>query len=1113
MFDLNEQQQQALDQVLSIAEKISSGTMVIDYIRVLLPDVDKQRQRYINEFKDDRDYSLYADGRAYDYEQLFELAKRFFKAPTTANRYAMFKLLSDFGNELMAAVDANELRVEDFEELNSNNNNNNSDSDSDSDSDDADADDDQLEWIAGNITDQEYFAKRDLTVNDKFYFHIAMFGKWQQLSNNCTITFDEYDKLTPADLVYSNSTSSSAVQAARSRYRKMMTAAGGGPGMIGIHEHYDASQGYFHVMFDVDEVHTEQDYLGVIEYFKPWCEHIGHASVAHYTNNEQLAQKYNIPYIADAKKFYSAHIVFYETCIPLYLLCELFAMDPSDNNKFLNDGLKYQDTAIWKEVMNCSGRLMRTAISNKLERRGQGTWTIKHTAVEHVVDLMDHSKQLPLSTNLITVKGTERVLRRADILMCGVKFNIVPTRLNASVTLHGVRSNISKDFIKNNVERTDVENIDGLVTITYEQLAELLDTVEEQDTHNRTYNMLLEIAPIICHNKHVFQDLDEINKVLENWYNKIGQAHIHDHDYPEEFVTKCFTDDDDDAPTNSWLYALGSRSTLGQTHWLKRFAYDKITINDITVGQDYTTTFDRVTMSQYEFKYNINKKNKTATLELTGFKRLLNDLKQCVGVHLGVVYLLTSDKGFVPASLDAIQHLYPHKPFGNVCPITIASIIHTYTSMLTYSEIVFCTVEEAKQITVEKRKTNPVYRCLNLFHGYNATMISTDLPKYAEGKALVKMLVSLLTDDYYPDYETRKEAMKDDTNKLSAEHREYKQLLGDLCYIFSHVDKLNKVHNFRSMEGVGKGTLIKLLSAFAGHYISANVTSIDSIIGNRNAHIIDGKLLVDTNELRGLNSRSNNDAMNTFKAYVDGDPVPCEDKWVVGYSAVNRCSFFTASNESFTNKTTSDARRMQFHLCSPVLKVVMVTADPTVDKQEYEHQIAMQKQQQAVWNAINAQIKDRDVVNGAYTFIMNYLTKNEARAANYERSNIIYNDFLRNNTMRSYTEQERYINNNPDVYNRLVEGFKTKNELKQYVIGTMLNRESVDIKTKLTKGCKMNEDSRLVAGWLQELYKLCPRTSVRDGKKVLHMYKLHTIYVRTLDPSATDIQTGSIASE
>ena len=1107
MCDLTEQQQQALDTVLSIAEKIKSGCEVIDFIGVLVADVERQRKRYVNEFDNSKDYSIYNSGSAYSYQQLFDLAKRFYKAPTTANRYAMFKLLSDFDNELAAAVDADELHPEDFNDLNKQDAEEEDEDDADV---DVEAENDTIDWITGNLTEQEYFAKRDLVPNDKFYFHIAMYGKWQTLTNNCTITFEEYDTLTPADLVYSNSTMSSAVQSARNRYRKMMTAAGGGPGMIGMHEHFHASQGYFHAMFDVDDVKTEQDYQGVIEYFKPWCEHIGRASVAHYTNNEQLSKKYNIPLIPDAKKFYSAHIVFYETCLPFYLLCELFAMDPDDNNKFLNDGLKYQDTSIWKEVMNFSGRLMRVAISQKLERSKQGSWIVKHTAVDHVVDLMNHKQQLPLSTNLITVKGTERVLRRVDLINCGVKFNIMPTRLNASVTLHGVRSNPGKDFFKDHIERADIENIDGLVTITYEQLAEILDTIEEQDTHNRTYNMLLEIAPIICHNKHVFQDLDSINKVLENWYNKIGQAHRHDHDYPQEFVDKCFTDDDDELPTNCWLYALGSRSNLGQTHWLKKFAYDKITIKDITVGQDYTTTFDKVTMSQYEFKYNINKNNKTAVLELTGFKRLLNDLKQCVGVHHGVVYLLTSDKGFVPASLDAIKHLYPHKPFGNVCPITIASIINTYTSMLTYSEIVFCTVEEAKQITVEKRKMNPVYRCLNLFHGYDATLISTEAKGYAEGKALVKRLVSLLTGDYYPDYDTRKIAMQDKSNKLSAEHREYKQLLGDLCYIFSHVDKLNKVHNFRSMEGVGKGTLIKLLSAFAGHYISANVTSIDNIIGNRNAHIIDGKLLVDTNELRGLNSRANNDAMNTFKAYVDGDTVPCEDKYIIGYSAVNRCSFFTSSNESFTNKTTSDARRMQFHLCSPVLKVVMVTADPAVNKEEYEHQIAMQKQQQAVWNAINTQIKDRDVVNGAYTFIMNYLTKNETRAANYERSNIIYNDFLRNNTMRSYTEQEKYINSNPAVYKRLVEGFNSKSELKEYVIGTMLDRDSVDIKTKLTKGGKMNEDSRLVAGWLQELDKLCPRTSVRDGGKVLHIYKLHTTYVRTLDPSTTDIQTGSI---
>ena len=162
-------------------------------------------------------------------------------------------------------------------------------------------------------------------------------------------------------------------------------------GEIGLFEIYGDNE-FCHLFFDVDHIEDETQLRNCIDYFKDISVKFGKFSMGCYTNNINIAEKYNIPLIEESDKFFSAHVIFYESKISKTTFKRWFR--PDDD---------YVDKSTWFDILNGTPRKMRLPFSNKVDLR-KGV----QPRVGKVVD--ENFKPLKNSCNLISVLGDEKEL-------------------------------------------------------------------------------------------------------------------------------------------------------------------------------------------------------------------------------------------------------------------------------------------------------------------------------------------------------------------------------------------------------------------------------------------------------------------------------------------------------------------------------------------------------------------------------------------------------------------------------------------------------------------------------------------------------------------------------
>ena len=160
-----------------------------------------------------------------------------------------------------------------------------------------------------------------------------------------------------------------------------------GVGEIGLFEIYGESE-FCHLFFDVDHLTTTTEIDNMIRYFDNLQTQFGKYSIGCYTNDESLAIEKNIPFIDESEKFFSAHVVFYESKISKDTFKKWFK--PTD---------AYTDPQTWKDVLNGNARVMRFAISNKIWKNR------KEYRAGKIVD--SHFKPLLNTSNLVSIRGSE----------------------------------------------------------------------------------------------------------------------------------------------------------------------------------------------------------------------------------------------------------------------------------------------------------------------------------------------------------------------------------------------------------------------------------------------------------------------------------------------------------------------------------------------------------------------------------------------------------------------------------------------------------------------------------------------------------------------------------
>ena len=361
-------------------------------------------------------------------------------------------------------------------------------------------------------------------LNTTFKYYPVLFKNWD--TEFLTMTFEEFDGLTHESLNKKNK----ALKEVKNKFRTTLSKFGS----MGINEVNKASDGYFHLLFDVDDVKDIEGVEAALNYFDKLSVRFGNYAISGYSKDVVISEKYNISLCEDAQKVFSAHVIFYETKASLDMIKLIFGKD--ENNQYINDNILYQDKSIWESIINGKSHLMRTCISNKLMI--EKNELVEKITCSNVINRK--GEPLPNSYSLITVRGNERVITREDVEAVG----IVPKE---KATVKQVKKQSSEKR-----EATPL-NDNELINITYSQLTALLNNIYDPVNMDTTHELLKNVAGCLAHAGHVFTDKNKLNEVIYNWYNDNGENPHAQAEAGSNYINTYY---EQESKNNNWFYGL-----------------------------------------------------------------------------------------------------------------------------------------------------------------------------------------------------------------------------------------------------------------------------------------------------------------------------------------------------------------------------------------------------------------------------------------------------------------------------------------------------------------------------------------------------------------------------
>lgn len=357
-------------------------------------------------------------------------------------------------------------------------------------------------------------------LNTTFKYYPVMFGSWDKSA--LTMTFEEFDTLTHESLNKNNK----ALKNVKTQFRHQLQTFNS----MGINEVYKASDNYFHLLFDVDDVKDIEGVEKALTYFDSLSVRFGNYAISGYTKDEAISEKYNVSLCEEAQKIFSAHVVFYETKASLNTIKAIFGKD--ERKQYINENVLYQDESIWESIIKGKSHLMRTCISNKLMK--EKNEMIEKITCSNVINR--NGETLPNSYSLITVRGDEREITNEDIAAVG----IVPKEKSTTKTFQ-----IIKD------EEIEAEN--NLITMTYSQLSALLNNIYDPVNMDTTHELLKNVAGCLAHAGHIFTDKNKLNEVIYNWYNDNGENPHAQDDAGSNYINAYY---ETETKNNNWFHGL-----------------------------------------------------------------------------------------------------------------------------------------------------------------------------------------------------------------------------------------------------------------------------------------------------------------------------------------------------------------------------------------------------------------------------------------------------------------------------------------------------------------------------------------------------------------------------
>ena len=369
-------------------------------------------------------------------------------------------------------------------------------------------------------------------------------------------------------------------------------------GEVGLFEIYGEDE-YCHLFFDVDHLTTAAEVEDMIRYFDNLQSKFGKYSIGCYTNDESLAEEKNIPFIDESDKFFSAHVVFYESKISKATFKKWFK--PTDT---------YTDYSTWQAILNDKQRIMRFTISNKIWKNK------KEYRAGKVVD--SHFKPLLNTSNLISIRGSE--------------FELVDSMFEELGFIPNDASNNPWDKQK----ESEFEFNDDLPLTVDEDL--LFDGLSRIETiHNYTYPSLF----LVFSGLNALSDVEDERRRLYNLFYESTK---------DALTTKANSNYDSKA--EEMISKRGNRGCL--------INILKLIDNGEWFNENIQNLF-LFEQAEEELKEHLTFKNSDYTFEqfqkedFESLNELLDKLRLCVAVNLKGGFILRMNDGYTLKKLNEIS--------------------------------------------------------------------------------------------------------------------------------------------------------------------------------------------------------------------------------------------------------------------------------------------------------------------------------------------------------------------------------------------------------------------------------------------------------------------------
>ena len=641
-------------------------------------------------------------------------------------------------------------------------------------------------------------------------------GQWNKADNQINITINDFDKLNADALKVENLnklpfklTKHYELQAKKYGYiscvevMKPFINYRFAADIDGIDTTATEAKQAEQIAADPDIIKDAEDVKSLFNYFDAiadaWqCDY----SYSGYTNDLTIAEDYNIELQEEAHKLLSLHIVFYQVQIPYDLLKKLFkehtqTITGADGKKtkltlYNTEGLKYQDKSIWRSVQSNKGHLMRCGFAHKIIKDTMDKdhniieGSIKKCACQSVYKRIRDSDNdnepviLPNHCNLWTARGDERVLNEDDFINAGFTFH------TDDEFKPGPKPKTAAEKPIKDVKLNDIQFNDSIISMDYEELATLLNYIYEGD-NQRTHDLAQKITGILCHT-NAFKDVEELKKVVNEWYN--GGANVHASPNTANGYIDTYFNNDDKDDTNKWFFSL--------------IKY----INDETIKQEYK---NKVITANLAVDYSVSlgstalnmDKVKKQKYNISEFNKLINDIRAVCAFYDGLFYIVAGDgKLNTKTKNDILNNFLEHPIKGNT-NITLGNIIIKYVDYYNYDGIEFMAPE----------KHNENY--INLFHGWKYPPVRND-----ELAEKFINLVRLLFDEV-------KDIPEDEDDK--PEYHIYSDyVLAWIAFILKYPDQITKKGVMMTGgQGMGKGTMTDTIAELCRGYTMENIKNLD----------------------------------------------------------------------------------------------------------------------------------------------------------------------------------------------------------------------------------------------------------------------------------------------